>query len=163
MSAVQAIATGRAPGPRHGFFAQRALAKLTSVPRPVTLGFASPAARPARTLVTVIAVLFGAAAVTFGAGLATSLNHVYDDINAGARLPVAVNVLAPGVSPLPASRQAPEGDEAEGRRRPGPAAADRGAAARHHHGHRRPAGHAALPDAGEGQPGVHRPGHHGRR
>ena len=29
MSAVQAIATGRAPRPRHGFFAQRALARLT--------------------------------------------------------------------------------------------------------------------------------------
>src|SRR5262249_17723017 len=38
MSAVQAIATGRAPKPRHGFLAQRALARLTSVPRPVTLG-----------------------------------------------------------------------------------------------------------------------------
>ncbi|HET6193998.1 MAG TPA: ABC transporter permease [Trebonia sp.] len=42
MSVVQAIATGRAPRPRHGFFAQRMLAKLTSVPRPVTLGFARP-------------------------------------------------------------------------------------------------------------------------
>ena len=121
MSAVQAIATGRAPGPRHGFFAQRALAKLTSVPRPVTLGFASPAARPGRTLVTVIAVLFGAAAVTFGAGLATSLNHVYDDINARARLPVAVNVLPPGVSPLPAGPgKPPKGTRQKAVVAPGP-------------------------------------------
>ena len=101
MSAMQAIATGRAPRPRHGFFAQRALAKLTSVPRPVTLGFASPAARPGRTFVTVVAVLFGAAAVTFGVGLATSLNHVYSDISDGARLPVRVNPLPPGVTPNP--------------------------------------------------------------
>ena len=54
MSAVQAIATGRAPRPRHGFPAQRALARLTGVPRPVTLGLATPAARPGRTLVTVV-------------------------------------------------------------------------------------------------------------
>jgi len=96
MSAVQAIATGRAPRPRHGFFAQRILAKLTSVPRPVTLGFAAPAARPGRTLVTLVAVLFGAAAVTFGVGLATSLNRVYNDISAAARLPVRVVPPPPG-------------------------------------------------------------------
>jgi putative ABC transport system permease protein len=96
MSAVQAIATGRAPRPRHGFGAQRALARLTSVPRPVTLGLATPAARPGRTLVTVVAVLFGAAAVTFGVGLASSLNRVYADISDGARMPVQVNALPPG-------------------------------------------------------------------
>ncbi|MGH3208084.1 MAG: FtsX-like permease family protein [Trebonia sp.] len=101
MSAVQAIATGRAPRPRHGFFTQRALAKLTAVPRPVTLGFASPAARPGRTFVTVIAVLFGAAAVTFGVGLATSLDHVYSDISDGARLPVRVEAAPPGQSQNP--------------------------------------------------------------
>ena len=97
MSAVQAIATGRAPRARHGFFAQRALAKLTGVPRPVTLGFASPAARPGRTFVTLIAVLFGAAAVTFGVGLASSLNLVYHDISGDQRLPVTVRPLPPGV------------------------------------------------------------------
>ncbi|HXC83564.1 MAG TPA: ABC transporter permease [Trebonia sp.] len=96
MSPVQAIATGRAPRPRHGFFAQRLLARLTRVPRPVTLGFASPAARPGRTLVTVVAVLFGAAAVTFGVGLSISLNRVYNDISNGARLPVQVNAPPPG-------------------------------------------------------------------
>ena len=103
MSAVQAIATGRAPRPRHGFFVQRILAKLTSVPRPVTLGFAAPAARPGRTLVTLVAVLFGAAAVTFGVGLATSLNRVYNDISAAARLPVRVVPPPPGgLAPPPA-------------------------------------------------------------
>ena len=99
MSAVQAIATGRAPKPRHGFFAQRALARLTGVPRPVTLGFAAPAARPGRTFVTVIAVLFGAAAVTFGVGLAASLNHVYNDISEDSRLPVQIRPLPPGATP----------------------------------------------------------------
>jgi putative ABC transport system permease protein len=97
MSPVQAIATGRAPKPKHGFFAQRLLARLTGVPRPVTLGFASPAARPGRTFVTVVAVLFGAAAVTFGVGLATSLNGVYNDISDAARIPVQVNGVPSGV------------------------------------------------------------------
>ena len=101
MSPVQAIATGRAPKPKHGFFAQRLLARLTGVPRPVTLGFASPAARPGRTFVTVAAVLFGAAAVTFGVGLSTSLNRVYDDISGAARLPVRVMTLPPGVTAGP--------------------------------------------------------------
>jgi putative ABC transport system permease protein len=98
MSPVQAIATGRAPKPKHGFFAQRLLARLTGVPRAVTLGFASPAARPGRTFVTVVAVLFGAAAVTFGVGLATSLNRVYDDISEAERLPVRVTTLPPGLA-----------------------------------------------------------------
>jgi putative ABC transport system permease protein len=112
MSAVQAIATGRAPRPRHGFFAQRGLARLTGVPRPVTLGLATPAARPGRTLVTVIAVLFGAAAVTFGVGLATSLDHVYNDISDGARLPVNVSAVppfAPAVQGGPAGPAKPRG------------------------------------------------------
>lgn len=104
MSAVQAIATGRAPRPRHGFFVQRTLAKLTGVPRPVTLGFATPAARPGRTLVTLVAVLFGAAAVTFGVGLATSLNRVYNDISAAARLPVRVVPPPPGAAAPPTGK-----------------------------------------------------------
>jgi putative ABC transport system permease protein len=109
MSAVQAIATGRAPRARHGFFTQRALAKLTSVPRPVTLGFASPAARPGRTFVTLIAVLFGATAVTFGVGLATSLDHVYNDISDGSRLPVRVTAAPSGVLARPGGPGQPGG------------------------------------------------------
>jgi putative ABC transport system permease protein len=101
MSPVQAIATGRAPRPKHGFFAQRLLARLTGVPRAVTLGFASPAARPGRTFVTVAAVLLGAVAVTFGVGLASSLNRVYDDISGSARLPVRVMTLPPGTTAGP--------------------------------------------------------------
>jgi len=108
MSPVQAIATGRAPRPRHGFFAQRVLARLTGVPRPVTLGLASPAARPARTLVTLVAVLFGAAAVTFGVGLSISLNRAYSELSIGQNLPVVVTALPPGVG-IPAGRSGPGG------------------------------------------------------
>ena len=107
MSATQAIATGRAPRPKHGFLTQRALAKLTGVPRPVTLGFAAPAARPGRTFVTAVAVLFGAAAVTFGVGLSVSLNHVYSDIAEGSRLPVQVRPIPLGATAHPAGQGGP--------------------------------------------------------
>jgi putative ABC transport system permease protein len=98
MSPVQAIATGRAPRPAHGYIAQRALARLTRVPRPVTLGLAAPSARPGRTLITVVAVLFGATAVTFGVGLSTTLDRVYKDIAHGESMPVQVSALPSGVT-----------------------------------------------------------------
>jgi putative ABC transport system permease protein len=101
MSPVQAITTGRAPKARHGFLAQRVLARLAIVPRPVTLGFAAPAARPGRTLITVLAVLLGATAVTFGVGLGTSLNRTYNDISRVHAVPVAVTALPPGVTVTP--------------------------------------------------------------
>jgi putative ABC transport system permease protein len=107
MSAVQAIATGRAPRPAHGYLAHRALARLTAAPRAVTLGLAAPAARPARTLVTVAAVGFGAAAVTFGAGLATSLDRAFADLSQVSALPVQVRALPPG--PLPGRKTSPPG------------------------------------------------------
>lgn len=89
MSAVQAIATGRAPRPVHGFFAHRAAARLRSFPRSITLGLAAPAARPARTVTTWAVIMFGAAAVTFGIGLGSTLNRVGDD-SPSARMPVQV-------------------------------------------------------------------------
>jgi putative ABC transport system permease protein len=75
LSAVQAIATGRAPLQGRGYAAHRLLARLR-LPRPVTIGLAAPFARPARTAVTLAAVLLGATAVTFAAGLTGSLNRV---------------------------------------------------------------------------------------
>lgn len=59
MSATAAIATGRAPRPRHGYLAHRLLGRLSALPRPVTIGLASPFARPTRTAVTLVAVLAG--------------------------------------------------------------------------------------------------------
>jgi putative ABC transport system permease protein len=75
LSAVQAIATGRAPRTGRGYTAHRLLGKL-ALPRPVTIGLAAPFARPARTAVTLVAVLLGATAVTFAVGLTTSLTQV---------------------------------------------------------------------------------------
>ena len=65
MSAVQAIATGRAPRPAHGYAAHRLLGRAR-LPRPVTIGLAGPFARPSRTMVTLAAIVFGVIAVTFG-------------------------------------------------------------------------------------------------
>jgi len=72
LSAVQAIATGRAPRTGHGYAAHRLLGRLP-LPRPVTIGLAAPFARPGRTAVTIGAIGFGATAVIFAAGLNSSL------------------------------------------------------------------------------------------
>ena len=106
MSAIQAIASGRAPRSSHGYFAHRMLARMNSLPRAVTLGLAAPFARPARTLVTMAAILSGAAAVTFGTGLAISVDRVAAD-NPDTALPVqvSVNQVAPGQPPMTAAQQ----------------------------------------------------------
>ncbi|KOX19012.1 efflux ABC transporter, permease [Saccharothrix sp. NRRL B-16348] len=72
---VDAIAVGRTPRPGRGRWAARLTARL-AVPRPVGLGLARPFARPARAAAMVAAVLFGATAVTFAVGLASSLNQL---------------------------------------------------------------------------------------
>jgi putative ABC transport system permease protein len=87
LSAVQAIAAGRAPRQGHGYAAHRLFGRLR-LPRPVTIGLAGPFARPARTAITLVAVLLGAAAVTFAVGLSTSLNRVVGGLSHAAQEPV---------------------------------------------------------------------------
>ena len=87
LSAVQAIAAGRAPRQGHGYAAHRLFGRLR-LPRPVTIGLAAPFARPARTAITLVAVLLGAAAVTFAVGLSTSLNRVVGGLSHAAQEPV---------------------------------------------------------------------------
>ena len=87
LSAVQAIAAGRAPRQGHGYAAHRLFGRLP-LPRPVTIGLAGPFARPARTAITLVAVLLGAAAVTFAVGLSTSLNRVVGGLSHAAQEPV---------------------------------------------------------------------------
>jgi putative ABC transport system permease protein len=119
MSAVQAIATGRAPRPRHGYAAHRVLGRgpWARLPRSVTIGLAGPFARPTRTAITLAAIVFGGVAVTFGAGLGASLNLVYNDLSHSAAEPVQVFIpgapgqnggggqvqAAPGSGPAPAA------------------------------------------------------------
>ena len=75
LSAVDALAVGRTPAARRGQYAARVAARLP-LPRPVTMGLARPFGAPARAAAMVLAIAFGAAAVTLAAGLATSLNRV---------------------------------------------------------------------------------------
>jgi len=91
MGAVQAIAAGRAPRQGRGYAAHRLLSRLR-LPRPVTVGLAAPFARPARTAGTLIAILLGAAAVTFAVGLGTSLNLVIAGLSHDKTEPVQVGL-----------------------------------------------------------------------
>src|SRR6185503_5310590 len=75
-----------------GYGAHRLLGKARRLPRPLTLGLAAPFARPARTLVTLVAVLLGGTAVTFAAGLATSLDRVATDLSHARAEPVQVGL-----------------------------------------------------------------------
>jgi putative ABC transport system permease protein len=79
LSPVQAIATGRALRPSHGYAAHRLLSRARVLPRPVTIGLAAAFARPSRTLVTLVTIMFGAIGVTFGVGLGSSLNWTAAD------------------------------------------------------------------------------------
>ena len=102
LSAVEAIATGRAPASGRGYAVHR-LASRLSLPRPVTLGLAAPFARPARTLVTLAAVAFGATAVIFAIGLHSSLNRAEASQELSATVPVQVVQNKPGAGPTQAT------------------------------------------------------------
>jgi len=90
LSATAAIATGRAPMAGRGYLAHRLLGRLR-LPRPVTIGLAAPFARPARTAVTLTAILLGAVTVTFAVGLGASLNRVDYGLSHTRSEPVSVS------------------------------------------------------------------------
>jgi len=95
LSAVQAMAGGHAPRVGRGYAAHRLLGRLP-LPRPVTIGLAAPSSRPARTAVTLAAVLFGATAVIFAAGLGSSLSHVVSGLSLTSTEQVQIQVPPPG-------------------------------------------------------------------
>src|SRR5262249_41446685 len=68
----RASAAGRAPRAGRGSAAP-GLPGRPPLPRPVSIGLAAPAARPARTAFTLAAITFGAIAVIFAVGLDASL------------------------------------------------------------------------------------------
>ena len=126
LSPVRAIATGRAPRAARGYAAHRLLGKARRLPRPLTLGLAAPFARPGRTLVTLAAVLLGGTAVTFAAGLATSLDRVATDLSHAQAEPVQVDlpgqgamVQRPGAPPLPSQAAQQRAVQAALRAQPG--------------------------------------------
>ncbi|HEY4462249.1 MAG TPA: FtsX-like permease family protein [Streptosporangiaceae bacterium] len=94
LSAVQAIAAGRAPSAGRGYAAHRLTARLP-LPRPVGLGLAAPFARPARTAVALAAVAFGATAVIFAIGLNSSLSRAAAAQSQSASVPVQVQPSGP--------------------------------------------------------------------
>jgi putative ABC transport system permease protein len=95
LSATQAIAAGRAPRAGRGYLAHRIASRL-GLPRPVGIGLASPFARPARTLVSLLAIAFGATAVIFAVGLTTGLGRAQQASNHSAAAPVQVYTQTPG-------------------------------------------------------------------
>jgi putative ABC transport system permease protein len=109
MSAVQAIATGRAPRAAHGYGAHRLLGRARLLPRPATIGLAGPFARPTRTAITLAAILFGVIAVTFAVGLGTSLDRVQADLSHAATEPVQVALPGPHAGPGGAESAGPPG------------------------------------------------------
>src|SRR5258708_38268767 len=80
MRAWRGTAPGRAPRPARGCGAPGRRGGARLLPRPVTIGLAGPFARPARTLVTLAAIVFGVTTVIFGFGLRTSLDRVQADL-----------------------------------------------------------------------------------
>ena len=111
LSAAEAIAAGRAPRPGHGYAAHRLAARL-GLPRPVGLGLAAPFARPARTVVTLAAVAFGATAVIFAFGLSSSLSRAAAGQSLSATVPVQVSQSGPGSGPGPQQLPSPAQDAA---------------------------------------------------
>jgi putative ABC transport system permease protein len=103
LSAVEAIASGRAPGTGRGYAVHRLTARL-NLPRPVSLGLAAPFARPARTLVTLAAIAFGATAVIFAIGLSSSLGQAKASQTLAATVPVQVYGDGPGTGAGPNQR-----------------------------------------------------------
>ncbi len=95
LSATQALAAGRAPRTGRGYLAHRLLGRL-ALPRPLTLGLASPFARPARMAGTLAAVLLGVTAVTFAVGLVTSITRAVADLDLTNTEQVRVNYGGPG-------------------------------------------------------------------
>jgi putative ABC transport system permease protein len=106
LSAVEAIASGRAPATGRGYAVHRLAARL-NLPRPVGLGLAAPFARPARTMVTLAAIAFGATAVIFAVGLHSSLSNARDAQSLAATVPVQVwqNNQGPGPGQVPTAAQ----------------------------------------------------------
>jgi putative ABC transport system permease protein len=98
LSATQAIAAGRAPNAGRGYAAHRLAARLR-LPRPVGMGLAAPFARPARTLVSLAAIAFGATAVIFAFGLSASLSRAAGIQTLSATVPVEIQQDGPGGGP----------------------------------------------------------------
>ena len=86
------------PGSGRGYGAYRLAARLR-LPRPVGMGLAAPFARPARTVVSLAAIAFGATAVIFAFGLSASLGRAAGIQTLSATVPVQIQEQGPGGGP----------------------------------------------------------------
>ncbi|MBD0672465.1 hypothetical protein BU198_17575 [Streptomyces sp. CBMA156] len=77
LSAAQSISAGSAPRNGRGLKVQRRLSG-TRLPRAVSLGLGQPFARPARTALTMAAIVLGVVTVTMTAGLSSTLTRLVD-------------------------------------------------------------------------------------
>jgi putative ABC transport system permease protein len=89
-SPARAISVGRAPRAGHGYALRRWLARVP-IPRAVSFGLASLAARPMRAVASTLAVLLGATTVVFAIGLATSVSRVGSGATRIDAVPVEVD------------------------------------------------------------------------
>ncbi|MFE0458428.1 FtsX-like permease family protein [Kitasatospora sp. NPDC058965] len=105
LSTVAALGTARTPGSGRGRTVRRLLGRLP-LPRPVSLGLATPFAKPGRSAVMVAAVLLGAVGVTFGVGLAVSLNGITSGME--RERPAQIQVLPTPGGRLPTAADLPQ-------------------------------------------------------
>ncbi|MFF3213446.1 FtsX-like permease family protein [Streptomyces sp. NPDC002886] len=108
---AQVIGMGRGAGGGRGRRVRNLLGRLP-LPRAVSLGLASPFARPARSATMAAAVAFGALAVTFAVGLGSTLVAVQQDGDPDRGGDVTVRTLARPDGEGPASTPPPPADPA---------------------------------------------------
>ncbi|MER7753887.1 ABC transporter permease [Kitasatospora sp. NPDC097643] len=84
LSAAEAISAGSAPRTGRGLRVQRWLAG-TRLPRAVSLGLGQPFARPARTALTMSAIVLGVVTVTLATGLSSTMIATMDPGGDGGR------------------------------------------------------------------------------
>ncbi|WP_234322853.1 ABC transporter permease [Streptomyces sp. NRRL S-350] len=90
LSAAQAISAGSAPRNGRGLKVQRRLSG-TRLPRAVSLGLGQPFARPARTALTMSAIVLGVLTVTVTTGLSTTLTRLVDHGDGHTHVTVQTN------------------------------------------------------------------------
>jgi putative ABC transport system permease protein len=101
LSAVEAISAGSAPRAGRGLPAQRWLGG-TRLPRAVSLGLGLPFARPARSALTMAAVVLGVTSVTFAVGLASTVTAYQKAQNRSGAVQAEVHAgLWPGTGARP--------------------------------------------------------------
>jgi putative ABC transport system permease protein len=103
LPAVAAITSGQAPQAGRGAVPYRLAARL-GLPETVTVGLAAPFARPARSAVTLAALLFGLTGVVLGTSLNTSIHKInHSGIHGQGQLQTAFPGLTSAFTPSQAA------------------------------------------------------------